>query len=146
MPCHIHSEKSCIEKNKKHYLWCRAETRKWYHPTSMPYMLNESLSHWRTPKLSCSTHSEKSCKVENENSIPGVELKTEQYTWCRAETEQYTWHRAETEQYTWCRPETEQYTQCRAETEQCTWCRAETEQYPWWRAEIRKTRKQVDKG
>ena len=42
----------------------------------MPYMLNESLSHWRTPKLSHSTQSEKrSCKVENVNSIHGAELK-----------------------------------------------------------------------
>ena len=67
--------KKLQRNNKKQYLWCSTETRKWYHPTSMPYMLNESLSHWRTPNLSHSTHSGKNCMVENGNSIHGAELK-----------------------------------------------------------------------
>ena len=71
----VYIVKKLQRNNKKQYLWCSTETKKWYHPTSMPYMLNESLSHQRTPNLSCSTHSGKSCKVENENSIHGAELK-----------------------------------------------------------------------
>ena len=65
---HMGAHPNCLtvyvqkKKTKKQYLWCKAETRKWYHPISMPYMLHESLSHWRTSKLSCSTHSEKAAR------------------------------------------------------------------------------------
>ena len=51
----VYIVKKLQKKQQKQYPWCRAETRKGYHPTSMQYMLNESLSHWRTSKLSCST-------------------------------------------------------------------------------------------
>ena len=102
--------------NKKQYLWCRAETRKWYHPASMPYMLNMSLSHWRTSKLPCSSHSEKSCKVENENSIHVAELK--QNSIHGAELKQNSIHGAELKQNSIHGAELKENSICGAEQKQ----------------------------
>ena len=114
LPCSIHSEKAAKETTK-----AVSMVQRW-NKKMVPSNLYAIHAKWVTITLKdiqiISQYLQwKSCKVENENSIHGTELK--QNSIHGAELKQNSIHGTElkTEQYTWCRAETEQYKWCRAE-------------------------------